>query len=311
MSDRYKGIFFASFAAILWGFLAIALKVSLKSLSPVEISWVRFIVAFSFLSVYYLFYNRSAFIIFKKPPAALILAGLLLGLNYLGFITGIHFTSPGTAQIFIQLGPIFLTLAAFIFFKEKVSLKQVAGIIIAFAGLSVFYYEQIPALVGDIHTFNKGILWLLAGAVCWACYAILQKGLVKRHNPMQLNLILFAVPAVLYIPFIHFSRFSGISTGYLLLLLFLGLNTLGAYGSLAFALKYLEANKISIILIQNPIITFVVLMVLQQMQVTWIKADQLNLIALIGAAMVITGGILTVLSGRKKNTANNLKKVDH
>ena len=100
--------------------------------------------------------------------------------------------------------------------------------------------------------------------------------------------------------------FSGISTGYLLLLLFLGLNTLGAYGSLAFALKYLEANKISIILIQNPIITFVVLMVLQQMQVTWIKADQLNLIA-----MVITGGILTVLSGRKKNTANNLKKVDH
>ena len=41
-----KGIYYASFTAFLWGFLAIALKVALKELSPVTVTWVRFIVAF-------------------------------------------------------------------------------------------------------------------------------------------------------------------------------------------------------------------------------------------------------------------------
>jgi drug/metabolite transporter (DMT)-like permease len=302
MSLRLKGVLFASISAILWGFLAIALKVALKRFSPFEISWIRFVVAFVLLAGYYAFFNPGSFSIFRKPPVTLLVAGILLGLNYLGFITGIQYTTPAIAQVFIQLGPIFLTVAAFIIFREKASLKQIFGLIIAFSGLSLFYHEQLSVLIGDVIVFNKGILWVIFGAICWAFYAILQKRLVMKRPPMQLNLILFGVPALLYIPFVQFNRFAGISTGYVFLLLFLGLNTLGAYGSLAFALKYLEANKISVILIQNPVITFITLMILDHLEVTWIKNENFTLLTIVGAVMVITGGVLTVFMDKTKST---------
>ena len=299
MSSRLKGILFASIAAILWGFLAIALKISLKNFSPIEISWIRFVIAFTVLSGYYAFFNPGSFSILRKPPGTLLLAGILLGLNYLGFITGVHYTTPGIAQVFIQLGPIFLTIAAFIIFREKASLKQIAGLVIAFAGLSLFYYEQLSVLIGDVKVFNKGILWVIFGALCWTCYAILQKRLVKKHSPMQLNLVIFGVPALLYIPFVQFERFANISAGYTFLLIFLGLNTLGAYGSLAYALKYLEANKISVILIQNPIITFITLMIMDYLEITWIRNENFTILTIVGAIMVIAGGVLTVFVDKR------------
>jgi len=300
MSQRLKGILFASIAAILWGFLAIALKISLKSFSPIEISWIRFVIAFTVLSGYYAIFDPRSFSILRNPPGTLILAGILLGFNYFGFITGVHYTTPGIAQVFIQLGPIFLTIAAFVIFKEKASMQQISGLVIAFTGLSLFYHEQLSVLIGDVKVFNKGILWVIFGAFCWTCYAILQKRLVIRHHPMQLNLVLFGVPALLYIPFVQFSRFENISAGYIFLLIFLGLNTLGAYGSLAYALKYLEANKISVILIQNPIITFIALMMMDYLDITWIKNENFTILTILGAIMVIAGGVLTVFVDKKK-----------
>lgn len=300
MPVRLKGVLFASIAAILWGFLAIALKVSLKGFSPIEISWIRFVIAFTLLAGYYAIFDRKSFSIFKKPPVILLLAGIFLGLNYLGFITGVHYTTPGIAQIFIQLGPIFLTIAAIVLFKERVSVRQVIGLVIAFTGLSLFYHEQLSVLIGEVKIFNRGVFWVIFGAFSWTCFAVLQKKLVMKHPPMQLNLIIFGLPALFFIPFVHFGKFENISAGYVLLLLFLGLNTLGAYGSLAFALKYLEANKISVILIQNPIITFITLFILDQLQVTWIHGEHLTLLTVLGAVMVIAGGILTVLVSRNK-----------
>src|SRR4030042_4260669 len=119
MPLRLKGIFFSSIAAILWGFLAIALKVSLRGFSPIEISWIRFVIAFSVLAGYYALFDPKSFSILRKPPVTLFLAGISLGLNYLGFITGIHYTTPAIAQVFIQLGPIFLPWPHLLFLKKR------------------------------------------------------------------------------------------------------------------------------------------------------------------------------------------------
>ena len=41
-----KGILYAIITAVLWGMLAIALKVSLSELTPADITWFRFFLAF-------------------------------------------------------------------------------------------------------------------------------------------------------------------------------------------------------------------------------------------------------------------------
>lgn len=234
------------------------------------------------------------------PPFLLILASISLGLNYLGFISGVHYTTPSIAEIFIQTGAILLAISGFIFFRERASFRQIIGIIMVFGGLAVFYRDQILVLAENIDRYQKGALLTIIGGVMWTCYAILQKRLVRNFDPMVLNLVLFTLPAIGYIPFVDFKEFQGLTPGIWGVLIFLGINTLMAYGSLGYALKYLEANKVSVIITLNPIITFSAMAILMAMEVSWIVHENFTFISIAGATLVISGAVLTVLKGRKK-----------
>lgn len=299
-SDIRKGIIYASFTAFLWGFLAIVLKVSLTNLPPVEVTWMRFVIAFIILSIYLLIKKPSSFKIFSHPPLLLLLAAVCLGLNYIGFVSGINLTTPGIAQIFIQIGPVLLAISGFIFFKEKTSVRQIIGLLLVFGGLAVFYRNQIMVFADNTDIYQKGVLWTVFGAVMWAAYAVFQKKLVKTHAPLELNLVLFGLPSIAYLPLINFQILPSISIVDWGILLFLGCNTLLAYGALAYAFKYLEANKVSVIITLNPIITISAMSILTLLNVDWIIHEKFTLISIAGASLVIAGAVLTIL-GKKKN----------
>jgi drug/metabolite transporter (DMT)-like permease len=145
---------------------------------------------------------------------------------------------------------------------------------------------------------QTGILWVLIAAVTWAAYSVLLKVLVLRFPPMQLNLVIFGLPVLLYLPFVEFQHFQGIGITGWLILLFLGLNTLFAYGLLALAIHYTEANKISVILVLNPLLTFAIMALLAYLGVTWIRHEHYTVATIAGALVVLAGAVLTIL--RKK-----------
>jgi len=293
--NQYKGVIYASITALFWGFLAIALKVGLQFMPAVNIVWFRFFFAFLSLFVYYIIFQPKKLAIFKKPPLLAIIAALGLSLNYFGFTTGIHYTSPSTAQVVMQLGPILLGIVGFVVYKEKIGRMQMIGFLIAFLGLSVFYYNQIEGVLADkVNLFNKGFFWVVAGALGWVLYASLQKHLVKSFDTQLLNIIIFSVPALLYIPFVDFSLFLTLSFGQWLLMIFLGLNTIIAYGFLALAFKYTQVNKVSVIISINPIITFAAMTFLFYLDVQWIETSLMGIKTFAGALLVIFGAILVI-----------------
>lgn len=296
---RIYGILYAMVTAILWGFLSIMIKVAVVQVDPVTLVWFRFFTAFIFLFVWFLFRDPAKLSIFIRPPVILIIAALGLIINYIGYAKGIDYTTPGTAQIFIQLGPILLAVAGIVIFKEQLSKRQAIGFLITGAGLVVFYREQLALILHGENIFYRGIIWLIGAGFAWNVYSILQKKLVQKHHPQQLNLIIYFVPILVLLPFVRFQSFSGLHTGDWTLLIILGLNTLVAYGALAEAFKYVEANKVSVIITLNPIITFVTMAILVEMQVNWIEVESITLIGFAGALLVIIGAILVILP--KKN----------
>ncbi len=303
--SAYKGILYAIITAALWGVLAIALKFSLAGLTPADITWFRFISAFLLLSAYYYFKKPAYFGILRRPPWILIIATLFLSLNYYGFIQGVNLTTPSIAQVFIQLGPVLLAAAGFVFFHEKVSWRQITGLLLVVAGLIVFYNEQLSMIMSGKGALRSGVIWVLTAAVAWAAYSVLLKVMVLRYPPTQLNLVVFGLPSLLYLPFIHLSHFAGLGIVDWLILLFLGLNTLFAYALLALAIHYTEANKISVILVLNPILTFALMALISHSGATWIRHEHYTFITLAGALIVLTGAVLTVF---KKN--RSAKTVD-
>lgn len=291
---------YAGTTALFWGFLAIFIKVTLNDdVPPVVVVWFRFSVAFAFLFSYFSIKDRSKLTILRRPPWLLIVAAICLTLNYIGYAYGIHFTSPGNAQIFIQMGPILLAVSGIVIFKEKLSVRQAVGFGIAGAGFAFFYRDQLANLLGNPDHYNTGVLWVAMAAITWTTYAVLQKKLVQSFHAQQLNLIIFGLPMILLMPFVDFSLFADFGPKLWGLLLFLGLNTIVAYGCLAESFKYIEANKISVIITLNPIITLIAMSVLAWMQVSWIDAEVITVIGLIGALLVLAGAVMVVIPKRK------------
>ena len=187
-----------------------------------------------------------------------------------------------------------------IIYNEKLSKRQVAGFLIAGIGLFFFYHEQLTNLIGNKEIFNLGMGWILIGASSWVVYATLQKKLVVNHSPQKLNLIIYGIPAIAYLPLVDFQVFGNLSIGFWLLMIFLGLNTLIAYGALAEALKYTEANKISIIITCNPIVTIIAMAALEYLAITWVEPENFNVTALLSGLLVITGAIMVIMRSKKK-----------
>ncbi len=300
MQNHTKGIIYASITAFFWGFLAVALKIAVREVEPVTIVWFRFVVAFFMLAVWQIYSRPESFKILRKPPLLLIIAALGLTWNYMSYMLGIHYTTPSNAQLFIQTGPLMLAIAGFVIFKEKINRNQVIGFLIAFVGFAFFYRDQLSAFFENQEKYKLGILFTLTSAMAWATYAISQKKLVVKHSVESLNLFLFGLPAILYIPFVNFKPLLSLNWQWWLLLLFLGVNTFIAYTCLAKALKYTEANKVSIIIIVNPMITFITMGILTQLNVDWVDHERFSLVTVGGALLVFMGAVLVARKTKSK-----------
>ncbi|MCD4681787.1 MAG: DMT family transporter [Bacteroidales bacterium] len=301
--QRLKGVLFASITALTWGFLVIALKMSTTIMDPLTIVWFRFLVAFSILFIYYVIKKPSYLKILRNPPIYLVIASLGLGINYIAFIYGIKLTTASSAQVIIQIGPIFLGFVGLVFFKEKISLRQSIGFMIVGIGLFIFYRDNINKLVGDAEMYNMGVLWVVVAAMAWVVYAAFQKQLVKTYPAQQMNLFIFGLPVLLFLPFIKPACFLELDFANWMLMVYLGLNTLIAYGFLAMAFKYLEANKISVIVTMNPIITFILIGLLTYFEVSWVEPEKLTTRGVLAALLVVVGAITAVTfakPGKKK-----------
>ena len=298
-TNNRKGALYALFTASLWGFMAIILKVITYDLSPVTVVWFRFAIAFLILAAWTLIFRKSDFSIFRKPPFLLLLAALFLAGNYTGFIAGIKYVSPSSSQVFIQIAPVSFALSGILIFREHVNWKHIVGFILVLSGIALFYSEQLGDLTAGAEHFTLGMLLVLAGGLSWAAFATAQKALLKKIGPNQLNLFVYGSCALALLPLVKFSQLGGMHYANWIILVYLGLNTVLAYGSLSMAIKLTEATRVSVIITLNPIITFITMAILTHLEVSWIESEYFSLFSILGALSVLGGAILVIYAGWK------------
>jgi drug/metabolite transporter (DMT)-like permease len=302
MSNQVKGIIYTLITVLMWGVLAIALKIASKEIDSPTIVWFRFSLAFSGMFIWMVIKNPKELKILYKPSWLIVISSLALAWNYIGFMLGVQYTTPSNAQVAIQSGPVLLAVLGVIFFREKITWIQAIGFLMAILGFWIFYQQHISTATGQEEQYTKGMLITFSGAVAWGIYAALQKKLVLHYPVGTLNVFIFGLPVLLYLPFADFASLTHLGFGYWALLIFLGANTLISYGCLSLALKYLEAGKVSIMLVLNPIITFILMGCLTWFQVDWIAGEQFSVLSIVGALVALAGAILVV---RKKAIKGN------
>jgi len=198
MTNQAKGIIYTLITVLMWGVLAIALKVASKVIDSPTIVWFRFSLAFSGMFVWMAVSNPKELKILYKPSWIIVVSSLALAWNYIGFMLGVQYTSPSNAQVAIQSGPVLLAVFGIFFFKEKISRIQISGFLLAIVGFYIFYRQHLSAITGNEEQYTKGMLLTLSGAVTWAVYAALQKKLVQNYSIGTLNVFIFGLPVLLY-----------------------------------------------------------------------------------------------------------------
>jgi len=294
MSNHSKGMLMISITAVLWGILAIVLKYALQRFSGNTIIWFRFTFSFVLLAGYYIIQRPQFFEILKAPPVLGILAGFAMAGNYLGFTTGVDLTSPSNTQILIQIAPLLVAVVGVVYFKERLTILQKTGFGIAAAGFALFYRDQLHHLVISSQQYTLGNLWIIFSAIAWAFFAVCQKHLVRIWAPQQTNLLIYLVAAMIFSPLAVFHEFQGLTLSDWLTLIFLGANTLIAYGTLGEALKLLPANQVSAIIVLNPLITLIVVAALSVQQLPWLSSESTTLLGYAGALLLLAGVGLVV-----------------
>jgi len=274
-------------AVIFWGSSFIATKVALKELSPETIISLRLIIASVFLFITAILLKKDFSINLKSHGFIFILA-LIAVFHLMIQVTGLKYTTASNTGWIIGTAPIFMAILAAIFFREKIGLLKVAGIIIAMFGLLLLIGKGNITNVDLIK--NKGDLLVLASAFTWGVYSMVNKKISLSYSPLMTILYLFIMMAVIIIPFnlnaesvspvVHLSLNGWIS------ILFLGLFCSGiAYVIWAYSLRDLESAKVGAFLYFEPLVTVLAAWVLLNESITGL---------MILSGIIITLGVVLV-----------------
>lgn len=104
--------------------------------------------------------------------------------------------------------PIFIVLFSWVGFKERMSLMQIAGIVLCLVGLLWILARGNPAFLMTLH-FARGDLWTLGAAVCWALYTVLLRQYPGRTDSLAFLTALFGTGVVFLVPLYVWESHAG------------------------------------------------------------------------------------------------------
>ena len=274
-------------AVIFWGSSFIATKVALKELSPETIISLRLIIASVFLFITAMVYKKDFSINLKSHGVIFILA-LIAVFHLMIQVTGLKYTTASNTGWIIGTAPIFMVILAAIFFREKIGMLKISGIIIAMFGLLLLIGKGNVTNVDLIK--NEGDLLVLASAFTWGVYSMVNKKISLSYSPLMTILYLFLMMVIIIIPFnlnaASVNSVINLSLNGWISILFLGLFCSGiAYVIWAYSLRDLESAKVGAFLYFEPLVTVVT---------AWVLLSESITALMIFSGIIITLGVVLV-----------------
>jgi drug/metabolite transporter (DMT)-like permease len=302
--ERAKGAAFAVTTMLLWGVLPLVLREALRSVDAASLTGFRFFTSALVLGAFLATTRRLPNLgqLSRLGVGLLAIATLGLAANYIGFLLGLDHTSPATAQVLIQLGPLLLALGGLVVFRERFVAAQWLGFAAILVGLGAFFASQLAALGREIDRYLVGVGWIAFAALTWAIYGLAQKQLLQVLSSQAVMLCIYAGCALCFAPWFDASAFAGLTAGQWGVLAFCSANTLVAYGAFAAGLQHWEASRVSAVIALTPLATLACSTLAAQLAPARFPNEPLAANAWIGAALVVGGSLLTAL-GRRRSVA--------
>jgi drug/metabolite transporter (DMT)-like permease len=208
--DIYTGMALAVFATVIWSWNFIVARQVRLQIGPVSLAFYRWLTATIIIApLAWRKYQAEKQVIAanRKYLFWTALMGITI-FNTLVYVAGHYTTAINMALIGTTSSPIFATIMAIIFLKEKISRARMVGIIICIAGIVLLVSGGSMAALAAFR-FSKGDLWVLTGAFSFAVYNILVRKKPAGISSMNFLFVLFAAGTAMLFPFYLAELYSG------------------------------------------------------------------------------------------------------
>ena len=276
----------ALFAVVVWGASFIATKIAVGQISPISVVWIRFAIGIPILFAAVLMRKQFAF-----PKGTEWLYFSLLGFLGIAFhqwlqSNGLQTSEATTTAWIVATTPAFLSILGWLVLKEKLTLIQTFGIILAMVGVIVVVSK------GDFTSLSigkfgaPGDVLILISSVNWAVFSILSRRGLKDHPSTRMTFwvmtIGWLITSAAFIGQGRYTELPQLDARGWWSLIYLGIFTTGlAYIAWFDVLSQLPAAQSGAFLFLEPPSSMIVAAVVLNEQVT--------IASIIGGAVILLG----------------------
>lgn len=197
MRNLVIGAIFLSLAASIWGAMYVVVKVVVEVVPPLELVWMRYLIAVIALVIIGIM-MRQSWKIAKKDWLIIFLVGLIG--NTISIVTQEMGTMLSTAQmgaIITATTPAFMVVFARLILKESITLKKCLSIVLATIGVGIIVGNgQIDV------TQQLGGLYLLLAALTWALMSVFVKKVPSHYSQIVVTTYTSMIAVMLLTPFV-------------------------------------------------------------------------------------------------------------
>lgn len=284
-----KEYWLAAYTIFCWGTLPAVTKLTLTSISNMQVLFISSLIASGCLYLYLLFSGRIK--LFRSLTRSDLWQ--LIGLGFLGnfLYSAFYYASLRTlpsadACIINYLWPIIATICAAAILREKIKAAEWLAILLSFTGVVIISTKGGGLSMADA----QGVLLCVAGALCYGVFNVLNKK--KGLNQLLCTAVYFTVTAVCSGPIVFITGdltpMSGATwAGMLWLSVLIDALAIFAWGA---ALQLSEVGVLSNLAYLTPVAAMIVSYMTLR--------EPIESYAVIGMLFVLGGCLLQVFSKR-------------
>ena len=167
---------------------------------PIALNFWRWLVAALVMAPFGLAEAVHARAVIRRHARLLALLALLgvVGFQTLVYL-GLRSTTAINAVLINAAGPLFMLACSWILEREHASLRQIAGMVISFAGVVIIVCQGELRRLTQLE-LHSGDLWILIAMPMWGLYSVLLKRLPAELRGTALAFSIAAIGVTLLLP---------------------------------------------------------------------------------------------------------------
>lgn len=289
----------ALLSMVFWSFSFVWIKIVYEAYGPLTTVLFRLLISTGLMLIFTILSRKLQ----KMQPGDLKLFALMAFfepfLYFMGESYGLKYVSSTVASVIVATIPLFSPIAAWYFYKEKLSRTNLYGLVITFLGVSLVVLDSSFNFTASPLGVSLEFLAVM-GAIG---YASILKGISHRYNTFTIITYQNMIGAVFFLPFWlvfemkDFTRVPFHAEAFWAIIKLAIFASTFAFILFTYSIRNLGINKsnifINIIPVSVAIIAYIIL------------GDQLNFHQMVGIAIVISGLFLAQINWKRKKHGPN------